>query len=74
MASMFIYCKKFNCNISEWDVSKVTNMKCMFYHCKNFNQNLDSWNVSNVIIMWDAFKDCPTQPKWYDRNKWENER
>ena len=34
--------------ISNWDVSKVTDMKEMFYNAHSFNQPLNNWDVSNV--------------------------
>ena len=33
-------------DISNWDVSNVTNMRWMFYRAHYFNQPLDKWNVS----------------------------
>ena len=48
----------FNGNISEWDVSKVTNMKGMFFECKNFNQDISTWDVSNVTNMNSMFYEC----------------
>ena len=48
----------FNGAISEWDVSKVTDMQCMFYGCKNFNKDISSWEVSNVTNMYGMFYDC----------------
>ena len=47
MSDLFSY-TNFNGDISDWDVSKVTNMEFMFYGCRNFNQDISSWNVSNV--------------------------
>ena len=41
----------FNEDISEWDVSKVTNMSYMFRYCYTFNQPLNKWDVSNVTNM-----------------------
>lgn len=38
-------------NISNWDVSKFTDMGYMFAGCKAFNQPLDQWDVSNVTYM-----------------------
>ena len=32
----------FNGDISNWDVSNVTNMGSMFYKCKSFNQNISN--------------------------------
>ena len=37
--------------ISNWDVSKVTDMFHMFDGAESFNQPLNKWNVSNVIDM-----------------------
>ena len=71
MELMFYGCKELNCDISRWDVSNVTNIDRMFMKCTNFKQNLDDWHVSNVKDIWNAFTFCQTQPKWYDRNKWE---
>ena len=45
----------FNGNISEWDVSNVTNMDTMFYGSK-FNQDISKWNVSNVKNMASMFE------------------
>ena len=41
--------------ISNWDVSKVTNMFRMFYGASSFNQPLNNWDVSNVTDMWSMF-------------------
>ena len=38
----------FNGDISEWDVSNVTNMSGMFHYARKFNGDLSKWNVSNV--------------------------
>ena len=48
----------FNGNISQWDVSNVTNMYAMFYNCKTFNQDISSWDVSKVEDMSWMFFDC----------------
>jgi surface protein len=47
----------FNGDISEWDVSNVTDMSCMF-HNSDFNgehSDLSNWDVSNVTNMIDMF-------------------
>ena len=43
----------FDGNISDWDVSNVTNMNWMFSHCKftGKNSNLNKWDVSKVKLM-----------------------
>ena len=41
--------------ISNWDTSKVTNMRFMFKGATSFNQPLNNWDVSNVTDMWALF-------------------
>ena len=43
--------RDFNENISNWNVSNVTNMMHMFYYSSAFNQPIDKWDVSNVTNM-----------------------
>lgn len=38
----------FNQDISQWNVSAVTNMNLMFFNAVTFNQDLSGWDVSNV--------------------------
>ena len=38
-------------HISDWDVSRVTNMSELFYCITAFNEPLESWNVSQVTNM-----------------------
>lgn len=45
-------------NISEWDVSRVTNMKFLFRDCGNFNESLNDWIVDNVTTMKGMFLNC----------------
>ena len=42
-------------NISEWDVSDVTDMYQLFKNKQNFNDDISSWNVSNVTNMSEMF-------------------
>ena len=55
-------------DISNWDVSNVTNMEAMFYRAESFNQTLNKWNVSSVTSMWRMFHNAHSfnQPL----NKW----
>ena len=46
---MFCYCSKFNKDISDWNVSNVTNMSHMFMACSNFNQNISKWDINKVL-------------------------
>ena len=45
-------------HISDWDVSKVTDMSYLFYRAESFNQNISNWDVSNVIDMMGTFRDA----------------
>ena len=66
MAQMF-YSSKFNGDISDWDVSNVTNMYAMFVYSK-FNGDISDWDVSNVTDMRYIFRDSLLEnnpPKWY---------
>ena len=42
-------------NISEWDVSNVTDMYQLFKNKQNFNDDISSWNTSNVTNMAEMF-------------------
>ena len=54
MSSLFEV-TNFNGNISNWDVSNVTNMSGIFVGCESFNQDISSWDVSNVTNMTNMF-------------------
>ena len=45
-------------DISLWDVSNVTDMRCMFFHCTSFSSDLSRWDVSKVKNMSLMFSDC----------------
>ena len=45
---------KFNKDISNWNVSKVTSMIDMFAESE-FNQDISNWNVSHVKNFCDIF-------------------
>jgi surface protein len=45
---MFDKASSFNKNISEWDVSNVTDMYYTFRDAKSFNQDISKWNISKV--------------------------
>ncbi len=52
------HCKKFNGDITGWNVSKVENMFCMFYGATSFNQPIGNWKVSKVTNMCGMFRDA----------------
>ena len=62
MSGLF-YNSTFNGNISDWDVSNVTNMRRMFFDCEEFNQDISNWNVSNVKHNNYIFICCPIEEK-----------
>ncbi|MFY0683875.1 MAG: BspA family leucine-rich repeat surface protein [Balneola sp.] len=45
----------FNSDISDWDVSGITNMELMFAGAKAFNQNISGWDVGSVTNMGGMF-------------------
>ena len=48
-----------NVDLSEWDVSNVTNMKSIFRQSKNANNiGISNWDVSNVTNMSRMFYEC----------------
>ena len=55
MNSMFWRADSFDGNVSEWDVSQVTDMSYMFGGADSFNGDLSSWNVSQVRDMNQMF-------------------
>lgn len=58
MAEMFANAKRFNQDISRWNVGKVTDMYAMFSGATAFNQDLGAWDVRNVTKMNYMFKDA----------------
>jgi len=61
---MFANANAFNQDISNWDVSNVTDVDFMFYNAKTFNQPLNNWNVSNVAARTSIFGGCPIQTRF----------
>merc|ERR1712187_1099559 len=45
---MFDGLHRFNIDLTNWDVSKVSDMQCMFRDAKSFNQDIADWNVSHI--------------------------
>ena len=69
---MFEDARKFNGNISDWNVSSVTNMNQAFSGASVFNQDLNSWNVSSVTRMNEMFYSARAFNQ--DLNSWNTSR
>ena len=41
--------------LSQWDTSRVTNMRSLFRYGEDFNEDIGSWNVANVTTMEGMF-------------------
>ena len=59
----------FNGDISQWDVSNVTDMGWMFGGCKSFNCDISNWDVSKVTDMFSMFDSCESFNQ--DISKWD---
>jgi surface protein len=55
MLGMFSGASAFNGDISNWNVSSVTNISTMFANSSAFNQDIGSWDVSSVTSMYTMF-------------------
>ena len=60
MSHMFYFAKKFNGDLSAWNVSGVTDMSHMFYQTTAFNGDLSAWDVSSVTDMSRMFYESDT--------------
>lgn len=59
LSNLFHHAKKFNQDLSNWDVSRVKSFSGMFSHAEAFNQPLNSWDMRNakyIIGMFDGAK------------------
>ena len=57
MDSMFESAINFNgWNISEWNVSKVKNLREVFRRASKFNQDLSRWNTESATTMYGMFR------------------
>ena len=71
MVEMFGGCTSFNSVLSNWDVSKVVDMRDMFSGCISFNSDLSRWNLKNVTRenTENMFKGCPLSRQLKKRPK-----
>merc|ERR1719162_2413191 len=57
MNGMFYEASEFNGDVSDWDVSSVTDMNSMFDEATEFNGDVSDWDVSSVTDMkWMFYK------------------
>ena len=67
MSGMFLGCKKFNSDISRWNVSNVEDMSQMFAETKSLECSLKSWDVSkceNFKYMFYNSEYCKDLSNW----------
>ena len=57
MSNLFMNCE-YDIDVSNWDVSNVTNTAGMFFYCKNLDCDLSNWDVSNVTNTAGMFYFC----------------
>ena len=56
-------------DISDWNVSNVTNMSYMFYGCESFNKDISNWDVSKVGYNKLMFTNCPIKDEYKPKFK-----
>ncbi len=59
----------FNQDISNWDVSNVSDISWMFLELSSFNQDISQWNTSNVIDMSYMFAEAESFN--HDLSSWD---
>lgn len=60
-------------DLSDWDMSKATNLIAMFRHCRKLKDisSLENWNVSNVRYMDHMFYCCYELENIISLQKWD---
>ena len=66
MYRMFNNASNFNGDISQWNVSSVTDMGSMFDNASIFNGDISQWNISSVTSMYEMFYDITLSTTNYD--------
>lgn len=55
---MFYGCKKFNTDISGWDMRGVESIQNMFTGCETFNADLSRWKIPKCLELSGTFNGC----------------
>ena len=72
---LFEYSKFKYIDISDWNVSNVTNMRNMFYMCKQLKSiDISDWDVSNVENVGYMFSSCISLESIGDISDWKVSR
>ena len=56
---MFRNARAFNSDLSEWNVTSVTDMSWMFFSASAFHSDLSAWAVSDATRIGFMFHECP---------------
>lgn len=75
MGFMFSGCRNLEeLDLSLWKIPNFLNTTRMFYKCKKLKvlKGVESWILKKLKDVTNMFKQCPFCPRWYDKNKYEN--
>ena len=56
MYQLFLNCKAFNGDISNWDTSQVTRLEQAFLGAESFSGDISGWDTKQVTLMSSAFR------------------
>ena len=77
MSSTFNNCSAlFSLDVSQWDISNVTDLSHMFRSCINLQSitGLNQWNTKNVSNMSDLFFECSNLKEMPDISNWKTSK